>query len=347
MKTILLFLALTVLASPAADGVKVQNADVSRHGKSVAVSMNMDLSGVNVSSNKAVLLIPVLKSAVKELELPAVGLYSRGRFWQYERMGTTMSGSAETRFRSSEIPDNYYYQTSVPWEEWMNSCTLKLRERLYGCCGNNVQTSASTLYAYDVKNDAGAMPSVVVRVDTLYIERQVERPALIRSVEGRAFLDYPLNETAVNPEYHSNGQELKSMLTTIESVLQNPGWELRKIWIKGYASPEGPRDINSALAKGRTEAVRNYIAGSYGLPDTLFELESEPENWEGFRNFVDASSLPHRTEILEIMDGDRSPDDKEWMIKSRYPEDFSTLQEQCFPYLRRTDYRIEYEIKQQ
>ena len=351
--TILILLAMAFGTVPAADGVVVRSADVSKQGNRVAVSMDMDFSGIKVPSNKAVLLSPVLVSADKELQLPAVGLYSRGRFLQYERMGTTMSGSDETSFRTSRMPANYHYETFAPWEDWMKSCTLELREHLYGCCGNSSRTGSSVLYAYDVKNDAGAAPVVVVRVDTLYIDREVvvdrvtDRQELVRSVEGRAFLDYALNQTGLDPEYHSNGVELKSMLSTIESVLQNKGWEMRKIIIKGYASPEGPYDNNVRLAASRTEAVKNYIAGKYGLPEQFFELESVPENWEGLRNFVDASSLPHRAEILEIIDGNRAPDDKEWMIKSRYPEDFKTLLEQCLPYLRRTDYRIEYEIKEQ
>ena len=49
-------------------------------------------------------------------------------------------------------------------------------------------------------------------------------------------------------------------------------------------------------------------------------------------------------QALEIIDGGRQPDDKEWMIKSRYPDDWKTLQEQCLPFLRRTDYRIDYDI---
>ena len=125
---------------------------------------------------------------------------------------------------------------------------------------------------------------------------------------------------------------------------QVAGASIRKIWIKGYASPEGPYKANQALALARTHAVKDYVATAYGLSDDVFELEFEPENWEGLREFVEASSLSGKAKMLEIIDSDCEADEKERQLKTLFPRAWDTLRKECLPFLRRTDYRIEYEI---
>ena len=68
----------------------------------------------------------------------------------------------------------------------------------------------------------------------------------------------------------------------------------------------------------------------------------------GLREYVAASDLPHKAEILSIIDDDTSfknLDAKEWRIKSVYKDEYAVLLQDCYPYLRRTDYRIDYTIR--
>ncbi|MBQ9463588.1 MAG: hypothetical protein IJU68_08050, partial [Bacteroidales bacterium] len=72
--------------------------------------------------------------------------------------------------------------------------------------------------------------------------------------------------------------------------------------------------------------------------------ECEPENWEGLREFVAASSLSGKAKMLEIIDSDREADGKERQLRTLFPRAWDTLRKECLPYLRRTDYKVEYEI---
>ena len=87
------------------------------------------------------------------------------------------------------------------------------------------------------------------------------------------------------------------------------------------------------------------VAGLYHFDDALISTSYEPEDWAGLRKYVDQSSLPHRQEILELIDGDREPDNKEYKIKKEYPEDYAQLLRDCYPALRHSDYRVEYVIR--
>ena len=45
-----------------------------------------------------------------------------------------------------------------------------------------------------------------------------------------------------------------------------------------------------------------------------------------------ASGISHRQEILDIIDiENRDPDTKEWILKSRYPEEYKYLLANCYP----------------
>jgi tetratricopeptide (TPR) repeat protein len=165
-----------------------------------------------------------------------------------------------------------------------------------------------------------------------------------RFVEGNAFIDYPVSETVIYPDYHNNRTELTKIKSTIDSVKLDEDITITSIHIKGYASPESPYENNTMLAKGRTEAIKKYVLDMYAMPDTLIMTDFEPENWAGLREYLVKSSLPYKNNIIRIIDKDEEPDRKEWIIKSTYKDDYKYLVENCYPFLRRTYYRVEYEI---
>ena len=115
--------------------------------------------------------------------------------------------------------------------------------------------------------------------------------------------------------------------------------------IKGFASPESPYDNNARLASGRTQAVKQYVNELYDFAPEFISTSYEPEDWEGLRRFVENSSIPHKKEILAIIDSGREPDNKEWKIKSEYKEDYRYLLDNCYPYLRHSDYVVEYVVR--
>jgi hypothetical protein len=158
-------------------------------------------------------------------------------------------------------------------------------------------------------------------------------------------VDYPVSQTIIYPDYHNNQVELAKIRATIDSVRLGPDVTVTELFIKGYASPESPYDNNTRLAKGRTEAIREYVRELYDIPLSVIKTDFEPENWEGLREYLLNANLPNKYQILELIGLDTDPDRKEWLIKSRYPEDYAFLLKECYPYLRRTYYRIDYDIR--
>ena len=326
-----------------AGGVGVENISVERTAKDrMDITLDLDLSRLYLKSDKACLLTPVLTRGDKSLDLPAVGLYSRGSFIQYLRGGRrTLSDNEKMTYSVKKAPRLVNYSTRVPWEDWMDGAVLQIRSDRFGCRNCDEGSSLTEgLAGY-------TMPTFTFEPEFVYARPKAE-VRKSRSISGEAFIDFVQGKTAVVETYHSNAAELAKIRAGVDSVRIDPDITLNGITLKGFASPEGPYALNERLAKGRTEAIRNYVRDIYRLDNKLFTTISVPENWVGLREYVAASDLPHKAEILAIIDDDttfKNLDTKEWRIKSVYKDEYAVLLQDCYPYLRRTDYRIDYTIR--
>ena len=192
-----------------------------------------------------------------------------------------------------------------------------------------------------------------------------------RVIRGHAFLDFPVNETVIYPEYRKNPDELAKIVKSIDSAMFDKGVIITRISLHGYASPESPYSNNTRLAKGRTEALKNYLIRKYNFENSIFKTSYTPEDWENLRGFLtDTESrrvkgdfwydnkafvempeipevvLQYRTELLRIIGRNIDPDVKNELLKKVGDgEPYEWLLEHVYPGLRHTDYIIEYKIR--
>lgn len=317
------------------DGVAVDGLKTGRNGGLMVVDMDIDMSGLDVDANRAVLLTPRITNGTDSVELPSVGIYGRRRFYFYVRNGESMlSGSDETVYRAKSRPDTMSYRCIVPYHKWMNNSTLALHRSDWGCCNSIVAEQDGILGHHR----EAFFPELV------YVRPEADK-VKTRSLEGSAFVDFPVDKTVIYPEYRRNTTELAKIQATIDSVRTDADVTITQVWLKGYASPESPYSHNTDLARGRTEAIKRYIQQLYKFDSNVIATDYEPENWQGLRRYVELSNIDHRGEILELIDSDMEPDAKEAKIKRLYPADYKFLLQNCYPALRRTDYRIAYDIR--
>ncbi len=320
------------------DDVTVENVSMGRDGSHLSVSMDLILSEMSTRSRRAVLLTPCLANGTDTLDLPSVGVYGRQRYYFNLRNEISVSGGGiETSYRLKDRPGRVDYQTLVAYEPWMNGATLSLHRRDYGCCNNLLAEQAEYLGAH--QELAPFYP------EFLYVCPAAEIPK-VRVLEGSAFIDFPVDQTIIYPEYRNNVAELAKIVETVDVVRNDRDVTITSIWLKGFASPESPYEHNTELSLGRTAAVKDYIRQLYHLDSEIFTLENEPENWEGLRKYVEESEINHKDKILEIIGMvNRDPDTREWILKSKYPEEYKFLLRNCYPALRRTDYRVTYNVR--
>ena len=330
-------LAAQVMPAQTVDTMKVDRAAMERSGDYLKVSMDIRLSGLDVESNQAVLLTPVVVKDDNHLALPSVGVYGRNRYYHYVRNGQSMlSGKDETSYRTSQAPDSVAVEQVIPFEEWMDGAQLMLWRRDYGCCSRVMGQSRSVLAAYH--EPAKYVPQCVyVRPEAVKVKS--------RSLSGSAYIDFVVNRTDIRPDYRRNQVELGKIQATIDSVKNDADITITSVFIKGYASPEGSYAANERLAQGRTESLKAYVQNLYHFDASLMKTAFEPEDWEGLEAYVQQSSLANKDEILAIIQSNETPDRKDQTIKRRFPADYRILLTECYPSLRHSDYEVAYTIR--
>lgn len=317
------------------DGVSVSDVKMERNGAYIAVDMNLGLKDLAVEGNRAVLLTPRLVNGSDSLDLPSIGIYGRRRYYFYVRNGESMlTDKDEMSYKASEKPDGIAYHNIVSYADWMNGAVLSLHRSDYGCCNTLLARQDGTLG----RHTEAFFPELV------FVQPEAEIMKS-RSLSGSAYIDFPVDQTMIYPDYRRNTVELGKIQATIDSVRNDKDVTITSVWLKGYASPESPYKHNTELAIGRTAALKKHIGQLYSFADNVIQTDYEPEDWAGLRRYVEQSNIDHRAEILALIDSDMEPDAKEWKIKRTYPEEYRFMLHNFYPALRHTDYRIDYNIR--
>ena len=337
-KFVLLSICLLLVAGVSAQTLRggqvaIENLNVARNGEALFVAMDVDLTGLQLKSSHEMVFTPALVTADHQLLMPAVVVAGRNRYYHYVRNDHQLDGRELYREGKAE---KIHYQASVPFEQWMETAELVLQQDSCGC-QELLMENEDLLATLDFKPRVFA-PAFV------YIQPEVEA-VKVRDVKGQAYIDFPVNRPEIYPDYRRIPEELKKIIATIDEVKNNPDTRITSIAIKGYASPEGNYRNNTRLATDRTATLKDYVQKQYQLAEGVMKTDFEPEDWAGLRRYVVESDLVHKQEILALIDSDREPDNKEWKIKSTYPQEYAFLLKEVYPGLRHSDYVVEYVVR--
>ena len=300
-----IYLILTMLVcAPAlwAQRVEVKDVTFTQSGNYLVTDMDMLLSQLDdVRTNEAIVLTPYIikEDEGRQMELPSVAVYGRTRYYHYLRNNGDMmiTGPEEITVRADKDMEDVEYRQAVAYEDWMDNATLLLKEQTYGCCGDILGD-----------NDRELARNTVLRFAPKFAYVKPAAEVKNRELSGSAFVDFRVNKTNIDPNYRNNVPELGKIQASIDSIKNTSDVEVKKIFIKGFASPEGGYANNERLAKGR--------------------------------------SLGSKDDILDIIrNSGLDPDPMEWRIKSRHASDYAFLLQNVYPGLRHSDYRIEYLIR--
>lgn len=334
------FLLAFVGTAQAQEGLKgeieVSNVSLSVFGDSLRVQMDMDFSALHLPSNRSLSLLPSLRMDTAIIRLPEVDVMGRRQYIQWQRKADRAAMTQVIR-RYNSTTQHLHYQTAVPIAERPGLVHLYLDEDSCGCL-REVLANRNRLLAEQDFTPAVFVPHFV------YVSPQAENRKT-RHEKGAAYVDFPVNKTGIYPAYRNNQSELAKIENTINRIKGDADVSINNITIKGYASPEGSYANNSRLAEARTRSLVDYLKKEYPLDASLFQLDYEPEDWEGLRAYVIKGSLPEKDALLDLIDSGLEADAKERRLRTEYPEAYRTLLRDCFPALRHSDYVVAYTVR--
>lgn len=329
----LLLLSIGALRGQSSPGnVRVENLTVQRSDNNT-LNVKMDLvlpENLKVESNRMITFTPIVRGADSQALLPAVYVYGRKRQIVSDRNDRLPEDAERVFRRTNGQVQVISYGASLPAESWMNKAELVLEQDICGCGNRSEEIKFIALTGINLPQPK-VLPGILYRAPEPEVVKR-------RVLKGQAYIDFPINQIVIYPDYMRNTIELAKIDSTLRGFKPS---DIQSIKLHGYASPEGAYQHNVYLAQGRTKALKDYIIQKFGIPEPVIKTSYTPENWEGFIRLAESSQLQEKERILEIARKEIDPDLKEAELK-RMPEAFRHMTRNWFPVLRHTDYEIEY-----
>lgn len=319
----------------------ISNVSLKHDGSKIIVSADFDLSGIKMNKTQGAVFVPLLINGKDTLALPEVGLYGRTRWYKLDRaqlLPPPYSKAIALQYKDRNRM--VHYKAETEFEDWMNGAELFMKYVDYGCA--NCQSSYISPV---VLARCRETPSNLFTPEFIYAEAEAEAVKM-REMTGKAYIDFPVGQTVIRPDFRNNAFELYKIINTIDSVKKDKDISVTSLSIKGFASPEGAYENNARLAMGRTDALKEYVRRLYNFPYGFISTSYEPEDWQGLREWVMNSNISYKYGILDIIDSYLPPDEKNTKIQNTYPSEYRFLLDYVYPTLRRSDYKIEYTIRQ-
>lgn len=318
--------------------VKEKNAE--RVGEDLVITMKADISSMQLSRNQSLVCTPLVESGDSVRALAPIIINGKVRHILYERMERTGKKELEIR-RYNDTEQQVDYLARTPYADWMEKADVTLVMDDCGCGWKALSQNRDKLFALNFAEPVVIDPMLV------YVKPAPEE-VKARHLDGSAYLDFPVNQITINPDYRNNSAELKKIQQTVEAVKNDPYATITSLSIKGYASPEGTYKGNAYLAENRAKALLDYVKEHYDLSGVELTVDFEPEDWEGLEAAVEKGNLPDKEELLAIIRADEPADwdAREWKLKSlNGGSSYKILLRDVYPSLRHSDYRVNYHIR--
>lgn len=131
--------------------------------------------------------------------------------------------------------------------------------------------------------------------------------------------------------------QMESFNADVKKASQDTARVIEDINISSYASPDGPWEFNNKLAEKREKTTNDYLTKKLkkeAITD-FGEITKQftAEDWEGFKQLVEASNIQDKELILSVLSMYKDPEQREREIHN-LSNVFETLAETILPQLR-------------
>lgn len=226
---------------------------------------------------------------------------------------------------------NFTYNDIVAYNDDMRVSQLMLRV--------NATRGAKSIDFEPVKLADG-----VISTSTLVQEQG--RPVIMKDNFQRiipeskvADIHYVINRSDLRSS-ELKAADIAELREYIKEVDSDPDRRFTTTTISSYASPEGPFTLNEKLSVNRGSTADRFIKREFTKIEAaesgdFFDNITTPEDWEGFKNAVENSSLSDKDLILRVLSMYSDPIVREREIKNMSSA-YEALKDEILPKLRRS-----------
>jgi len=170
----------------------------------------------------------------------------------------------------------------------------------------------------------------------------------ITSHEAYAVINYLVNSSVVRSS-ELRDDDIKAVNDFLGDFGTNEDYQFKDAQIVSYASPEGELSFNEDLADERAESAAKALTRLMNKNDMEFDEESffnlmpKGEDWEGFKEKMEASDIADKDLILRILEMYSDKSKREEEIRN-LAATYTEIKEKILPELRRSQITVNYDI---
>lgn len=134
----------------------------------------------------------------------------------------------------------------------------------------------------------------------------------------------------------TKSQSVKDLTAAVKDAKDTENKDVASLNVKGYASPDGPFSLNKNLAERRLSVSANFLNSELRKLKSQVEIGKDftPEDWEGFKQLMEASNIQDKELILRVLSMYSDPEQREREIKN-ISSAYTTIADEILPELRR------------
>ncbi|MEG2612744.1 MAG: hypothetical protein RR971_04575, partial [Alistipes sp.] len=161
------------------------------------------------------------------------------------------------------------------------------------------------------------------------------------SDEGYA-LHFKINTSQLVPTFDGNTKEMQALCAFLGATNRDSLMSVRGVTITGYASPDGVVAQNNQLAQHRAQSLKTYVDQKYDLSKRYkVTTAAVASDWSAARAAVVASDIPHKQQVLNIIDQRDAAPMKEKKLRA-LPAAWRYMVSKILPAMRYADVMIDY-----
>lgn len=237
---------------------------------------------------------------------------------------------------------SFSYTEKVAFVPGMEQSTLELR--ISGTKGSK----SATFDPLPIGTGVITTPYLVQSDDMFLIGADNFQRVL--SYTKEATINFAYNSSVVRSS-ELRDEDVDAMEEFIEFAAENDSITITGTAVEAYASPEGEISLNENLAQERAEAANKVIERmmksekiSPESPEAFFKNMPKGEDWEGFKELMQASDIEDKELILSVLSMYSDKNKREQEIKN-IAKTYKVIEKEILPSLRRSKIDLAYDVE--
>ncbi len=149
---------------------------------------------------------------------------------------------------------------------------------------------------------------------------------------NKANISYDINSSTVKSSSLSDSQ-MAAFKEVVKATQENES-ATQNVSANGYASPDGPEQLNDKLSAARSESAKKAMNNFFSEMGLEADAAAYGEDWDGFKELVQASNIQDKNLILQVLNLYSSSVQREAEIKN-LASVYTELKDDILPELRR------------